>query len=79
LSEPSESRLELIAAEPVPALTAAVAHLDRAVRAVDDEATDAVDLRLAGEAVRVGDRLAQGALTVVRDEMRDDGLPRVPF
>jgi hypothetical protein len=62
LSEPAEARLELVATKPVAPLAAAIARLDGALRAVDDRPADIVDLRLAGEPVRVGDGLSWWAV-----------------
>ena len=39
---------------------------------VDEKAPNPVDLRLAGKAIRVRDRLAQGLCAVVGDELRND-------
>ena len=72
MNEASEARLERVTAEPGALLAASVSHLHDATRLIDDEAADAVDLRLAGEAIRVGDGLTQRAHAVVSDELRDD-------
>ena len=42
----------------------------------DDEAADTVDLRLAGEALRLGNGLSQSAWTVVGDELWNDRQDR---
>ena len=56
---------------PVADLSAAVAGLDDPLGAKDDEAADAVDLRLNGEPIRVSDRGHDAAPPVVR-ELGDD-------
>jgi hypothetical protein len=77
ISEAAQTRLERVTAEPVALLAAAVAHLHGAAWLVDDEATDAIHLRLAHEPLGVSDRSSQRARPVVRDELRDDGRKHV--
>ena len=55
ISEPSKAGLEDIAAEPVAAFAAPVPRLDRAVWLIDDEAADAINLRLAHEPLGFAD------------------------
>jgi hypothetical protein len=72
IRKPAEARFERIAAEPVALLTARVGHLEDPLGLVDDKTARSIDLRLASEAVGVGDRPSQGPCTVVGDEMRHD-------
>jgi hypothetical protein len=72
IAEASQAGLEGVAAEPVTALAAAIAHLEEASWLVDDEPADTVDLRLANEAIGIGDGRSQRTGAIVSNELRND-------
>jgi len=56
MAESSQASLERVATKPIATLATAVASLNPVLGAVDDEAADAVDLRLASESIGLLDR-----------------------
>ena len=72
-AEASKLSGQRLVAQPAADLASAVAGLQVAVRLVDDQPADAVDLRLDRVAERLGDRGVEGFRPGASDELRDDG------